>query len=68
MAALQDTGIKVFSGESAEEVEIKASEFLAGDSTVTNPRKILAAAPQLVIDGADFYMVISFVKAREIKE
>jgi len=62
---LAEGQVRVIKGTSSDEVEGRANDFLTGDGSVQNPRKILTQPAQLVINSTDFYLVLVFKKAND---
>lgn len=64
MAIDTEGGLRVFSGASKEAAESAVNTFLAGDSTIQNPKKFIVQAPQFVISGGTFYICIVYDTVR----
>lgn len=55
-------GVRILSGSSAEAVESAVNTFLAGDGTTTNRRKQVIQAPQFVISGGTYYVLLTYIE------
>lgn len=60
---LTESGIKVFSEATIEELEQSINTFLTGDNTAENPRKVITQSPSFAISGGSFYAIIVFNRA-----
>lgn len=59
MGQITQGGVRVFSSSSKEGLEFALNEFLSGDGTVENPRKIVEQI-EFTIDSAVFYALIVY--------
>jgi len=64
---LTEGSVRILSASTMEGLEIAINQFLAGDETVENHRKVLTQSPTFTISGGIFYAMLVFARASQDK-